>query len=643
MLHRSTSSRRRRASRSVTGPSQTSASTSAQQQQLQQPAARSRRASLASSEPAAEAPRLGIDRQRSPRGSCVPNIALDSEDHTPDEMFSRRLLPDPEQFSASRLSLAPDATRSSRNSLLPDEWTQGARSPRGSLVPQATPRSPRHSLVPEPQSLSPRNSLVPLDGAYGRGPRTALLPEAGRSPRHSLVPESAAAPRSPRGSLANIDFAERSPRGSVCPELAAAAAATAACRSPRGSVSPMDLKERSPRGSIASECASQSPRGSVCPEPGGRSPRGSVAPYEALAGRSPRGSVAGHRGSLGGVEDEPPAAPAARSPRGSIGAELERSPRGSLCLGQESARRPWPGQQVYAPAQQEPRRHSQDHGAAKSRTSSGSSGAPAAASGRGGAGAAQAGLAYGWPESRRPSSSVSQVSGDESRRLCEGAPYLCKNVGGLQQGPGAASGPAGPVGVAAYGSLVFQLKDAHLEASGSCDFALRALRVVGKTTPVTVFLALLSAMPIVMLILGVQFVRDCPREPHIPVYMLVGGSLGSIRMFWTLYSQIRSRRPEVLTVPGSRSQLSPTGLASIALSCFLVGWFALGNYWILSIRWPDYAPTLFEPNRWCHKTLYVFSLLHLAVVYLVMLVSLLIGLGLLFCRILACPWPERYK
>lgn len=92
MLHRSTSSRRRRASRSVTNPSQPSAG------QQGQPAPRSRRASVASTEPASEAllgiqgaggllaGMQGMDRQRSPRGSCVPNIALDTEDETQEEV-----------------------------------------------------------------------------------------------------------------------------------------------------------------------------------------------------------------------------------------------------------------------------------------------------------------------------------------------------------------------------------------------------------------------------------------------------------------------------------------------------------------------------------------------------------------------------
>lgn len=103
---------------------------------------------------------------------------------------------------------------------------------------------------------------------------------------------------------------------------------------------------------------------------------------------------------------------------------------------------------------------------------------------------------------------------------------------------------------------------------------------------------------------GVQFIRDCPREPHIPVYMVVGGTLGGVRMFWTLYSQVRSRRPEVLSVPGSRPPISPTKLASVALSCFLVGWFALGKSCHVFVfsggDVVDYISWIFSWIRWSY-------------------------------------------
>ncbi|KAK2583212.1 hypothetical protein KPH14_009231 [Odynerus spinipes] len=619
MLHRSASSRRRRASRSVANSSHPAGASPV--------ASRGRRASVATEKPVllSQSSFGGtMERQRSPRGSVVPNIALNSENDSPDEGNGRRILPDPD-YSGSRNNLTPDVSRSPRNSLIPEDYCRSprgslipdpGRSPRNSLVPDIS-RSPRNSLTPD-MSHSPRHSLVP-DVAYNRSPRnslvplggsrTSLMPEngnvsVGRSPRHSLVPDTS---RSPRGSVANLEF-DRSPRGSICPEIATSRTGRIA------STTPLEI-DRSPRGSISSECANQSPRGSIAPDPnrsprgsitpdpnrsprgsicpeGNRSPRGSIVPHE-QTNRSPRGSIVVNdlerhsRGSVGHNDEEN------RSPRGSIGPEcIDKSPRGSLAGGLD--RRTTKSNLTL----QDPRRASADQGTARSRSSSPyrqrdiNSGSV-----RSGGNGAQINLAYGtnsWTESRRASSSVSQsvkgkakwckvvhgielqFSGDESRRLCAGVIKM----------PEKGTSEAANLGVATYGSVVFQLKDAHLEANGTCDFVFRALRVVSKTMIVTICLACLSTMPILMFILGLQFIKDCPLQPHIPLYMVVGGTLGTVRMFWSLYSQIRSRRPEALTIRSSRPRISPMQLASIVLSCFLVGWFALdtNNHGVLFDR-----------------------------------------------------------
>jgi hypothetical protein len=56
-----------------------------------------------------------------------------------------------------------------------------------------------------------------------------------------------------------------------------------------------------------------------------------------------------------------------------------------------------------------------------------------------------------------------QVSADDRRHLCERTKL------------------SSDVGLTAYGSVVYQLKDANMEASGTCDFVCRALRIVYKT------------------------------------------------------------------------------------------------------------------------------------------------------------------
>jgi hypothetical protein len=133
--------------------------------------------------------------------------------------------------------------------------------------------------------------------------------------------------------------------------------------------------------------------------------------------------------------------------------------------------------------------------------------------------------------------------------------------------------------------------------------------------------------------------------------MLVGGSFGTLKMLWILWRQISSRRYELLdlTMPDSSLEdgtLTPsagTRLLSAALSIFLVIWFALGNYWVMHVAWPDFQPTLFEPNKWCHKTLYLFSLVHFAIIYSVFGLVGIIAIILFNCYLLKCPLLTRYK
>lgn len=141
---------------------------------------------------------------------------------------------------------------------------------------------------------------------------------------------------------------------------------------------------------------------------------------------------------------------------------------------------------------------------------------------------------------------------------------------------------------------------------------------------------------------GIQFLRDCPREPHIPVYMVVGGSVGCVKMAWVLWNQLHTRRLELGAMNASSIG---SKVASLALTLFLLTWFALGNYWILRIKWPDYSPTLFDPNRWCHRTLYVFAIVHLFIVYSVFGAIIVLIITLAGCQLFGCPWlgPTRYK
>ncbi|XKL62771.1 hypothetical protein PGB90_002604 [Kerria lacca] len=107
-----------------------------------------------------------------------------------------------------------------------------------------------------------------------------------------------------------------------------------------------------------------------------------------------------------------------------------------------------------------------------------------------------------------------------------------------------------------------------------------------------------------------EYIRDCPKEPHIPVYMVVGGCFGLMKILCVLWGQIRSLRYERLnprdTTRAESEEMLPTSVGTkigcFALNTFLVVWFFFGNYWILHIYWPDQEPTLFKPDNWCHRT-----------------------------------------
>lgn len=127
--------------------------------------------------------------------------------------------------------------------------------------------------------------------------------------------------------------------------------------------------------------------------------------------------------------------------------------------------------------------------------------------------------------------------------------------------------------------------------------------------------------------------------------MIVGGSLGCVKMGLTLWNQLHTRRIDVVVNTNDDATSIGSKILSLVLTILLIICFAMGNYWILRIKWPDFTPTLFDPNSWCHRTLYIFSLVHLCIVYSVIGVLIVLVVVLASCQLFGCPWlgPARYK
>ncbi|XP_069978429.1 transmembrane protein 272 [Penaeus vannamei] len=161
-----------------------------------------------------------------------------------------------------------------------------------------------------------------------------------------------------------------------------------------------------------------------------------------------------------------------------------------------------------------------------------------------------------------------------------------------------------------YGSIAYQMRDANMDSNNTCEFVYKALKIICKT--------------------GVQYIRECPLEPHIPIYLLVGGCFGTLKILWLLCQQVRSRRYEriddAFAEDGLEEIFTSTSYRAtdVALTIFLLIWFGMGNYWVYRIYLPNFQNHLYEPNNWCSKTLYLFAVAQLLFVYAIIAFTFLL-------------------
>jgi hypothetical protein len=61
--------------------------------------------------------------------------------------------------------------------------------------------------------------------------------------------------------------------------------------------------------------------------------------------------------------------------------------------------------------------------------------------------------------------------------------------------------------------------------------------------------------------------------------------------------------------------IHPKKVVNCILWLFLAIWFAAGNCWAFRVYPPNYKQNLWEPDNWCSKNVYVFTLVSMGFVY----------------------------
>ncbi len=80
-----------------------------------------------------------------------------------------------------------------------------------------------------------------------------------------------------------------------------------------------------------------------------------------------------------------------------------------------------------------------------------------------------------------------------------------------------------------------------------------------------------------------------------------------------------------------KSLLDGSDFTDAVLNLFLLAWFIVGQFWTWSVYMPNFEFGLENPDRYCHKNVYVFTLVHIAFVYVMFLAALLFLIALTCC------------
>lgn len=104
-----------------------------------------------------------------------------------------------------------------------------------------------------------------------------------------------------------------------------------------------------------------------------------------------------------------------------------------------------------------------------------------------------------------------------------------------------------------------------------------------------------------MIVIGSIHFRDCPREKYIPIYLIIGGGVGIIKILFSLV------RGFVIKDNNNDDEGNPyIGFTGWFIGCFLFCWFIAGNIWVYRI-YNDFDKNDNNSPNYCHPTLYYFT------------------------------------
>lgn len=168
------------------------------------------------------------------------------------------------------------------------------------------------------------------------------------------------------------------------------------------------------------------------------------------------------------------------------------------------------------------------------------------------------------------------------------------------------------------------------------------------TLAALIYLTFCLALPITKLVLGIIYVKDCPAEKNIPIYMIVSGACGTgLVLFLLLSSSCSYYRSYIVT----KKFIHQCMICTVAFArgmqglifIFLIVWFFVGNVWVFGAQYRVQTNNP-DNSNYCQPVLYWFSfyVLIFTYVYAMFMCSLKFFANFFCCR--ACDiWKRAFS
>jgi len=150
-----------------------------------------------------------------------------------------------------------------------------------------------------------------------------------------------------------------------------------------------------------------------------------------------------------------------------------------------------------------------------------------------------------------------------------------------------------------YDSLFGRIRDTHKASRNFIDFLAKLLLLLLGTIGCTIACGVTVFIPICMIVIGSIHFHDCPAEPYIPLFLIVGGAFSVFKYLIGVITRIRQG--------DSNSQDNPPQPhpAQSLITCFLCGWFITGCVWVYRVYKPDFNEN--AGHNYCNETVYIFA------------------------------------